>query len=202
MAIILAMLAGHVDAVGFMSSGGFFLSFMSGNSTRLSIGIAERAPYVGLVAALLLSFVIGVASGSMIGRRGILTSKRRQAMILAIMAIFLFAAPLVAELGLLAIALCLVAFCMGAENTLFERDGTVSFGLTYMTGALVKVGQGLATLLSGGEKLEWLPFLMLWLGLIGGAVIGASLFAYFGMFSLWAAALLSAGCAGFLAMQT
>lgn len=201
MAIILAMLAGLVDAIGFLSSGGFFLSFMSGNSTRLSIGIAEQASYAGFVAALLLSFVVGVTGGSMIGRHGVLNDKNRKASILSIMAILLFAAPLVASYGLMTAALCIVAFCMGAENTLFERDGTVSFGLTYMTGALVKVGQGLATLLSGGEKLAWLPFLMLWFGLIGGAVLGATLFAHFAMFSLWAAAVLSLGCAGFLVLR-
>ncbi len=197
MAIILAMLAGLVGAIGFLSSGGFFLSFMSGNSTRLSIGIAERASYAGLVAALLFSFVVGVTGGSMIGRHGILSNKHRQAAILSIMAILLFAAPLVAAYGWITVSLCIVAFCMGAENTLFERDGTVSFGLTYMTGALVKVGQGLATLFSGGEKLAWLPFLLLWFGLIGGAVLGATLFAHFAMFSLWVAAALAAGCALF-----
>jgi uncharacterized membrane protein YoaK (UPF0700 family) len=47
------------------------------------------------------------------------------------------------------------------ENTLFEREGSVSFGLTYMTGALVKIGQGIATLISGGARLEWLPYLLL-----------------------------------------
>jgi uncharacterized membrane protein YoaK (UPF0700 family) len=43
-----AAMAGMVDAIGFMASGGFFLSFMSGNSTRLSVGIVESAPYTNL----------------------------------------------------------------------------------------------------------------------------------------------------------
>jgi uncharacterized membrane protein YoaK (UPF0700 family) len=198
LAIVLAMLAGIVDASGFLASGGFFLSFMSGNSTRLSIGIAKQAPYVGLVMLLLLGFVLGVTGGSMIGRRGILSAQKRQALLLAIMAVLLFAAPLIAQWGWMTPALCMVAFCMGAENTLYERDGNVTFGLTYMTGALVKIGQGLATLLTGGERLAWLPFLLLWLGLISGAVAGATLFAYFGIFSLWAGSALAAGCALFL----
>lgn len=33
--------AGYVDAIGFLMTGGFFVSFMSGNSTRLGIGLAE-----------------------------------------------------------------------------------------------------------------------------------------------------------------
>jgi uncharacterized membrane protein YoaK (UPF0700 family) len=185
MAVGFAAMAGMVDAIGFLASGGFFLSFMSGNSTRLSVGLATGAPYIGMVALLLLSFVVGVTGGSLIGRKGALSDKRRQSLILGIMSVLLFIAPLLAEQNMLLAALCMAAFCMGAENTLFERDGTVSFGLTYMTGALVKIGQGLATLFSGGERLIWVPYLILWLGLVSGAAIGAALFAVFGMASLW-----------------
>jgi uncharacterized membrane protein YoaK (UPF0700 family) len=185
MAICFAALAGMVDAIGFLSSGGFFLSFMSGNSTRLSVGLAEGAPYVGIVALLLLSFVLGVTGGSLIGRGQIMPANQRQARILGIIALLLFAAPLFAGSGLLLLALCLAAFCMGAENTLFEREGSVSFGLTYMTGALVKIGQGLAAMMSGGEKLGWMLYLILWLGLVSGAAIGATLFGLFGVHSLW-----------------
>lgn len=192
MAICFAALAGMVDAIGFLASGGFFLSFMSGNSTRLSIGIATDAPYIAMVALLLAGFVAGVMAGSLIGRKRILAARKRQALILVIIAVLLAVAPLLAVHGMLLIALCLATFCMGAENTLFERDGSVSFGLTYMTGALVKVGQGLATMLSGGERLAWLPYLILWLGLISGAAIGASLFGFLGIDSLWAPSALAA----------
>lgn len=185
MAVGFAAMAGMVDAIGFLASGGFFLSFMSGNSTRLSVGLATGAPYIGMVALLLFSFVVGVTGGSLIGRKGALSDKRRQSLILGIMSGLLFIAPLLAGQNMLLAALCVAAFCMGAENTLFERDGTVSFGLTYMTGALVKIGQGLATLFSGGERLIWVPYLILWLGLVSGAAIGAALFAVFGIASLW-----------------
>jgi len=180
-----AAMAGMVDAIGFMASGGFFLSFMSGNSTRLSVGIVERAPYVGLVAALLASFVGGVVAGSLVGRQTTFGPHHRQAIILTGISILLLAAPFVADAGFLPFALCAAAFCMGMENTLFEREGSVSFGLTYMTGALVKIGQGIATLISGGARLEWVPYLLLWLGLVSGAIIGALMFGQFGLKSLW-----------------
>jgi uncharacterized membrane protein YoaK (UPF0700 family) len=180
-----AAMAGMVDAIGFMASGGFFLSFMSGNSTRLSVGIVESAPYIGLVAALLSSFVAGVVAGSLVGRQTTFGPHHRQAIILTAISLLLFAAPIAADAGLLPVALCFAAFCMGMENTLFEREGSVSFGLTYMTGALVKIGQGIATLISGGARLEWLPYLLLWLGLASGAMIGALMFGRFGLQSLW-----------------
>ena len=180
-----AAMAGMVDAIGFMASGGFFLSFMSGNSTRLSVGIVESAPYIGLVAALLASFVGGVVAGSLVGRQTTFGPHHRQAIILTGISLLLFTAPFVAAAGFLPLALCFAAFCMGMENTLFEREGSVSFGLTYMTGALVKIGQGLATLISGGARLEWVPYLLLWLGLASGAMIGALMFGAFGLKSLW-----------------
>lgn len=196
LAVSFAAMAGMVDAIGFLASGGFFLSFMSGNSTRLSVGLVDAAPYVGMVAALLTSFVTGVVAGSLIGRKNMLSPSRRQAFILIIISLLLFAAPLIADFGFLLIGLCFAAFCMGLENTLFEREGSVSFGLTYMTGALVKIGQGLATMISGGPRLEWVPYLLLWLGLIIGAAVGALMFGIFGYNSL----LLPAAYAGIFAL--
>lgn len=196
LAVSFAAMAGMVDAIGFLASGGFFLSFMSGNSTRLSVGLVDAAPYVGMVAALLASFVTGVVAGSLIGRKNMLSPSRRQAFILIIISLLLFAAPLIANFGFLLIGLCFAAFCMGLENTLFEREGSVSFGLTYMTGALVKIGQGLATMISGGPRLEWVPYLLLWLGLIIGAAVGALMFGIFGYNSL----LLPAAYAGIFAL--
>lgn len=192
MATGFAAMAGMVDAIGFLASGGFFLSFMSGNSTRLSIGLAEGAPYVLMVAALILSFVGGVVWGSLTGVGDKISANKRQAMILTGIAALLFVAPILADFGWLVPAICVAAFCMGAENTLYEREGSISFGLTYMTGALVKIGQGLATMARGGPKTAWLPYVFLWGGLIGGAVIGALVFAIYDIFSLWIPATLAA----------
>lgn len=189
-------MAGMVDAIGFLASGGFFLSFMSGNSTRFSVGLVEGAAYVVPVAMLLSSFVVGVIGGSLIGRRSKYDHVKRQVLILIIIALALFAAPLIANTGFLIAALCIAALCMGLENTLFERDGSVSFGLTYMTGALVKIGQWLATCISGGARFDWVPYLLLWLGLITGAAVGAALYGIFGLISLW----LPAGYSALLAV--
>ena len=65
--------------MGFLKLGGLFVSFMSGNSTRLGVGLAAGAAVAGMAAA------------------------------------------------------------MGTVNNVFQRDGEVSIGVTYMTGALVKL---------------------------------------------------------------
>ncbi len=193
-AVAAATLAGYVDAIGFLSLGGFFVSFMSGNSTRLAVGVAGLSPEALIVARLILSFVAGVVLGSLIGA----AAKRwRRPAVLVLVAGLLASAAIVA-MGAPDLAMLLVAAAMGAENTTFERDGEVSIGLTYMTGALVKLGQRLAGAIMGGPKLAWAPYLMLWLGLVGGAVAGALAWPVFGLAGLWAGvagALVLAGAA-------
>ena len=119
LAVSFAAMAGMVDAIGFLTSGGFFLSFMSGNSTRLSVGLVDAAPYVGMVAALLTSFVTGVVAGSLIGRKNTLSPSRRQAFILIIISLLLFAAPLIANFGFLLIGAVLCGILHGAGKHAF-----------------------------------------------------------------------------------
>jgi uncharacterized membrane protein YoaK (UPF0700 family) len=56
-AAALAALAGHVDAVGFIGSGGLFLGVMSGNSPRLGVGLAEAGQVAGFAAGPALAFL-------------------------------------------------------------------------------------------------------------------------------------------------
>nr|GLK21597.1 hypothetical protein GCM10017606_24240 [Microbacterium terregens] len=82
-----------------------------------------------------------------------------------------------------------MAAAMGAENLVFQRDGEVSIGLTYMTGAVVKAGQRIGMALLGGARWDWLPHLLLWSSLVAGAIIGALSFHRLGLDGLWFAAL-------------
>jgi uncharacterized membrane protein YoaK (UPF0700 family) len=57
-----------------------------------------------------------------------------------------------------------------------------------MTGALVRMGHRIAMALRGGPKWDFLPFLMLWVSLTTGAILGALTFNHFGEVGLWVAA--------------
>lgn len=168
-AVALSALAGYVDAIGFLKAGGFFVSFMSGNTTRLGVGIALHGRHGAIAGGLITTFVAGVMLGSFTGH---LARHHRPAAVLALVAALLGLAIFV-DPWQPAAAVALLALAMGAENAIFERDGDVPIGLTYMTGALVKVGQRLVLALLGGNPTGWLPFLLLWAGLAGGAVAGA-----------------------------
>jgi uncharacterized membrane protein YoaK (UPF0700 family) len=105
-----------------------------------------------------------------------------------LIAAMLVIAALLAIMGANWAAAAAMAMAMGAENALFERDGEVQIGLTYMTGTLVKFGQRLLSALMGGDRFGWLPYLMLWLGLVTGAVLGAASYQLVGHYAILAAA--------------
>ena len=188
----LSALAGFVDAVGFIELGGFFVSFMSGNSTRLGVGLANAGAAAALAAGLIASFVGGVVVGTVVARRA---GARRGAVVLLLVAVLLGGAASLGAIGIGPVAPLLMAAAMGAENAVFEREGEVSIGLTYMTGTLVKLGQRLTDALLGGPSFGWLPYLLLWAGLAAGAAAGAAIHPRLGLGALWIAAAAAAGFA-------
>ncbi|CAN5444770.1 YoaK family protein [soil metagenome] len=181
----LSGLAGFVDALGFMQLGGFFVSFMSGNSTRLGVGVAEGSGAAAVAGGLILSFVLGVMVGSWLGLR---SGARRRLAVLALVSGLLACAATLASLGMVWPAVLVTTLAMGAENAVFDRDGEVDIGLTYMTGALVKLGQRLVMALRGGPAWRWATSLMLWAGLVSGAGLGALAHERLGLRALWVAA--------------
>lgn len=185
LAASLAFLAGFVDATGFLALGGFFVSFMSGNSTRLGVSLGQGSPEALLAAGLIVAFVIGVIAASLLRRT---LHKGRQAAVLCLVAGLLVAAAILHAAGASWACGLVMAMAMGAENGVFERNGEVSIGLTYMTGALVKFGQRLAATLMGARTFAWAPYLMLWASLVAGAFSGAFAFRFIGAHGLWLAA--------------
>ena len=190
LAIGLAVLAGFVDALGFLNLHGMFVSFMSGNSTRLAVG-AETSVHGSLFAgALIAAFVAGVMTGTAVGTKA---ARRRKPAVLTLVLLFMTIAGFAAmPSGRSSAPTLLMAAAMGAANAVFQRDGEVSIGVTYMTGTLVKLGQHLTYALSGGPRLAWAPYLLLWLGLIGGALAGAAMYCVFALQALWFAVALAA----------
>ncbi len=190
-AILLSSLAGFVDALAFLKLGGFFVSFMSGNSTRLAVGLGEHSQAAWIAGGLIAIFVVGVILGSSLGRWA---ERARKPAVLGLVTLFLVAAALVHDLAGDRWALAssgFLALAMGALNATFERDGDIAIGITYMTGALVKFGQRLSAALAGGDRLAWAPFLLLWTGLVSGAWLGAIAFGRLGFDAIWIGASLS-----------
>lgn len=170
LAFALAALAGFVDAAGYLSADQYFVSFMSGNTTRLGVELA-RQPMAALIPAMLAGcFVLGVFSGAVLTAPAQGNHKPR---LLTAVAILLGVAAVLGGGPWPLASLAVLAVAMGALNNSFQRDGQVAVGLTYMTGALVRMGQGLAARALGRDGNGWHHWLALWLALACGAALGA-----------------------------
>ena len=186
LACALSALAGFVDAIGFLHLGGLFVSFMSGNSTRMGVSLADgnfqpAAEALGLIAL----FVIGAAGGSLIvlGR-----GRYAQCRVLLAEGLLLAAAALFYAVDLQGLAVAAIVLAMGTENAVFQIDGGAGLGLTYVTGALVKVGQLIAAALTGGARFGWVPNLLLWAALVLGGVCGTLAYRWLNLAAIWFAA--------------
>ena len=184
LAIAAAALAGYVDATGFLSANRYFVSFMSGNTTRLGVDLIASPATAFLPALLILGFVIGVFGGAILASKA---GRQRKFAVLLLVAGLLALTAIAASVRRIELAMACMVFAMGALNNTFQRDGAVSVGLTYMTGALVRFAQGLAARISGTGGEGWANWLLLWLGLAVGAVAGAYALLAWPALALWLA---------------
>ena len=192
LATAIAFLAGSVDALGFLSGDRYFVSFMSGNTTRLAVDVASEPRRALMPALLIVGFVTGVAGGRIVVTRA---GTWRKPVLLGLVALLLAAAAAAHGAGATGLSLGTMVLAMGAVNNSFQRDGAAIVGLTYMTGALVRLGQAIGGALSGERQTGWGAYLVLWSGLFGGAVMGALLFTRLGGPAFWLAAGLAAALA-------
>ncbi|OZA94621.1 DUF1275 family protein [Altererythrobacter sp. H2] len=197
LAIAAAGLAGMVDAAGFLAADRYFVSFMSGNTTRFGVDLVEAPQRAWVPAALIAGFVLGVCGGALVAHAA---GARRKPAVLGSVAVLLALAALAQAGGSVGAMMALLVLAMGALNNTFQRDGEVAVGLTYMTGALVKLGQGLAARLTGKAATGWSDWGLLWFGLAAGAALGAAGWLYLPALVLWGAALYAAFLT-FTAMQ-
>lgn len=172
LAYAIAGLAGFVDASGFLAADRYFVSFMSGNTTRLGVELASGTRAALLASLLLIGFVMGVTLGALLAEQ---FTRWRKPAVLALSTLLLGIGSTAEALGSTTVLMGCAVPAMGSINNVFRRDGEVTLGVTYMTGALVRIGEGLAGWIEGSGKgtKGILPSLFLWSSLAAGAVLGA-----------------------------
>lgn len=188
--------AGFVDGVGFIHLGGYFVSFMSGNSTRAGADLASGdllgwGKAIGLVAAFVFGVILAsLASPRMKNTYGGAPKISPQLRAIWLSVTLLSAAATFSLIAPLELAVApLIAASMGAVNSTFTRGGEVSVGLTYMTGALVKAGQLFAARLRGHTQTGWLRYAGLWAAITIGSAAGAVSYLAAGLPVLWVGAI-------------
>lgn len=183
----LSVLAGMTDAIGFMATGDF-VSFMSGNTTRLAIAISEGDLTLVLrLTVVVMAFIVGNAAGVILGRLG---GRRALPLMLAVATLLCIGAAL--PLASTFATLILAVIAMGMLNAVVEQVNGLPVGLTYVTGALSRFGRGLGRWILGERKDGWRVQLIPWAGMLVGAILGALLEIHLGIRALLVSALLAA----------
>jgi uncharacterized membrane protein YoaK (UPF0700 family) len=194
--LLLTATAGFIDAIGFIELGGYYLSFMSGNTTQLgtAMGLGQTA-WLLLPASLITLFFIGGFLGAMLaslpGRGQMLATALS---LLCVAVVLLLVAGGVRPVQ----AMLVLAAGAGAQNAILPAHGAARLGTTFVTGTLFSAAQDLA----GAQRRtappwRWLQHLLVWLSLLIGALVGAGAHNAIGIFALIAPA---AVYCGFLAL--
>jgi uncharacterized membrane protein YoaK (UPF0700 family) len=174
---VLAALAGVLGATAFTHSAGYFVTFMTGNAQRAVLGYFRDDVLLSVTAGLLLlSFVAGVVVAS-VCRRHFWVAHPHGPTMLTTFSLLAATAVDVFDLGwdqnqLDFPPILLVAFAIGALNTSFVKDGEVSVPMSYVTGTLVKMGQGIERHIAGGNVSDWLGYFLLFASFVLGATLG------------------------------
>jgi uncharacterized membrane protein YoaK (UPF0700 family) len=183
----LSVLAGMTDAIGFMASGDF-VSFMSGNTTRLAVAISEGD--LGLTLRLVIlvaTFIVGNALGVLVARLG---GRRALPLLLCIATLLCTSAAWPFDAQLPALLAAIIA--MGMLNAAVEEVNGLPVGLTYVTGALSRFGRGLGRWMLGERRSGWRVQLVPWSGMFIGAILGAVLEQHLGLKAMFVSAVLAA----------
>lgn len=182
--MILTGAAGLVDVVGFIELGGYFISFMSGNTTQGGAALVEGAwPAVALTLSLVALFFIGSVAGTLLAFSSLKWGPA------AVSGGVMLGVASTLALALAGIppgqTMLLLAATAGAQNAILPMRGAVRLGATFVTGTLYVAGQDLALALKGKvPPWRWLQHLAIWLGLLLGAALGAWLYKLIGINAL------------------
>jgi uncharacterized membrane protein YoaK (UPF0700 family) len=200
---VLAVLAGVLGATAFTHSAGYFVTFMTGNAQRAVLGYFRGEVLLSITAALLmLCFVAGVVVASACRRRFWSAHPHGPTVLTTLSLVAATVVDLINEgweQNMLHFApITLVVFGIGALNTSFVKDGEVSVPLSYVTGTLVKMGQGIERHIAGGTASDWLGYLLLFASFVLGAVIGGFISVVVtGMWMLVVASVMCAAATGY-----
>jgi uncharacterized membrane protein YoaK (UPF0700 family) len=177
---VLAALAGVLGATAFTHSAGYFVTFMTGNAQRAALGYFRDDVVLSVTAGLLMVCFVGGVVVASVCRRHFWVAHPHGPTVLT--TISLLAATVVDVIdegwqeNLVDFApIMLVAFGIGALNTSFVKGGEVSVPLSYVTGTLVKMGQGIERHIAGGNLSDWLGYFLLFASFVLGATVGGAM---------------------------
>lgn len=174
---VLAAQAGVLGATAFTHSAGYFVTFMTGNAQRAVLGYFRHDVLLSVTAGLLLlCFVAGVVTASWCRRHFWVAHPHGPTVLTTVSLVAATALDILVgrwdQNQLDFMPILLVVFGIGALNTSFVKDGEVSIPISYVTGTLVKMGQGIERHIAGGKAADWLGYFVLFASFVVGGAVG------------------------------
>jgi uncharacterized membrane protein YoaK (UPF0700 family) len=181
--VVLAVVSGATDAIGFLGLGGAFTSVMTGNMVLLGLGAGTGdGTLVAHAALAIAAFVIGCVVGTRVAGThqpgdGVWPAAVTRALIVELGVILLFAIGWEATGGhpsssLQLPLLALNAVALGLQSSTTQRFGVSGLSTTYLTWTLTGV---VIRLTSGGGLREAAGSMQILVALVAGAVAGGAL---------------------------
>lgn len=184
----ISFLAGMTDAAGLLIAGSF-VSFMTGNTTRAAVALADgQTGYAVILLGALLMFVAGNALGIIIAHN----ATRRTFRVLTGVTVILGFAAILTRPDFATLQFYAIVLAMGLVNAAVEHIEGLPIGLTYVTGGLSRFGRGIGSWIVGAPRRDWIMQIVPWLGMATGGISGAFLERALGASVLWLACTLSA----------
>jgi len=170
--MLMTLVAGFVDAVGYVRLGQLYVSFMSGNSTRWGMALASGDfRVIRWGAAIIATFVLGAMLGSLVAAA---SGRFKLVCVLSSEALCLAIALGLGALSVGSAALLPIALAMGMQNAAHQMIHGSDTGKTFITGTLVSLGQALAkTLLGHARAADAAASLASWCAFVAGVFLGA-----------------------------
>jgi uncharacterized membrane protein YoaK (UPF0700 family) len=182
-AVLLAVVSGATDAIGFVALGGAFTSVMTGNMVLLGIGAAQGDRSLATNAAGAIGcYILGCVAGTRLagtasddGRTWPPSVTRALAVEAAVILAFAIAWWCTGSRPAGDVQLPLLvanSFALGIQSSAVQRFGVPGLSTTYMTGTLTTV---VVKLTSGRRVRDVAHSGQILSGLIGGAVVATTL---------------------------
>lgn len=204
LAALYGTLAGFIGATAYNITQGFYVTFMTGNNQKSVLGFTQGSYRLALGAITMsVAFFLGVFVASYLHRR-IWPNYRYlcslvSALSMATSTIFstvqhrniAHGAGLNREIFFDDIML---AFATGSLNTAFTKDGFTAIAVTFHTGSLVRLAQGVENHYSGGHVAHWAQHAIQYFSFMFGALVGGIVSHYLTGTNLLAVATLFAFC--------
>jgi|GEM_PF-1024910 len=181
---LLAVIAGFVDAVGFLHLFGVFPANQSGNIAFLGMAFAGASPTPAWpLATAVVGFMAGAASGVWLASR--LRPERRASVLLAVELLLLVSLASLAALvsaehtalvgGWQDPLIVLASMAMGVQTEVIRRTAGVTIATTYQTGGIAHISEATGALMSTTKRAAPMHVIIVLAVVVTGYIAGAAL---------------------------